>query len=224
MKKVVLIIAITLCLVLSLGLCSCRTAEKEDWTSYTAGEFGILNSDHPLVQITFSTGDKVRLELYTEVAPKTVENFIKLAKSGYYEGLTMHRIIENFMIQGGGYVRKSDYLEETSVSADNIYGEFLANGWTKNNVSHRKGVVSMARAVDYDSASSQFFICSVDCTYLDGSYCAFGRVIDEESMTAVVRISKVATDTFRLKVGSRYTTLTDVPVQPIDIVKVEVQD
>lgn len=224
MKKI-LITTITILILLSVtGLCACSNTTDSDWMSGTKGEFGIIDSENPLVQITFSTGDTVRLELYPSFAPKTVENFIALTKSGFYNGLTMHRIIENFMIQGGGYNRTDKYLTESEKTVNNIYGEFSANGWTKNNVSHKKGVISMARATSYDSASSQFFICSVDCDFLDGQYSAFGRVIDEESMQAVLKIGKVLTGNFPLKVGNSYMQMSDVPKETINIVKIEVRD
>ena len=222
-KTLTIFILILLSLTFVLALCSCSDQSNNDWINGTKVEFGITDIKNPLVQITFSTGDTVRLELYPSVAPKTVENFLNLAKSGFYNGLTMHRIIESFMIQGGGYKRSDSYLTETEKSANNIFGEFSQNGWS-NNVSHRKGVISMARATDYNSASSQFFICSVDCALLDGQYSAFGRVIDEESMSAVLKLSKVSTGAFPLKVGNSYMRMSDVPESAIDIVKIEVRD
>ena len=110
------------------------------------------------------------MELNADAAPVTVENFMKLAKSGFYNGLTFHRIIDGFMIQGGdpeGTGRGG--------SKDKIKGEFSSNG-VNNPISHVKGVISMARSQDPDSASSQFFITVADATYLDGSYAAFGTV------------------------------------------------
>lgn len=221
MKKISII---TIVLVMLLVVCcSCSTSAKSDLLKYTAGEFGVKNADNPLVEIKFSTGDNVRLELYPSVAPKTVENFIKLAKAGYYNGLTMHRIIEDFMIQGGGYIRNEEGYLVNSDEVETIFGEFSANGWT-NNVSHLKGVISMARSNSYDSASSQFFICSVDYPYLDGNYCAFGRVIDEESMNAVVKISKVLTSRGYYQVDEQLYSMSDVPVERIDIKTITVYE
>lgn len=228
MKKIIAVIIIISVFILTISaFVGCDKDKLSDWSKYTAGEFGIKNSDNPLVEITFSTGDKVRLELYPNEAPITVENFIRLAKAGTYNGLTMHRIIANFMIQGGGFTRGNEMVlySPDLPGVTNIKGEFSANG-VANNVNHLKGVISMARATDMDSASSQFFICSVDYPSLDGLYAAFGRVIDEESMQAVVRISKVQTGT-----GYAYyegyplpVKTTDIPVDPINIVKVEVRE
>ncbi len=118
-------------------------------------------------------GTEYRIELYPEFAPKTAANFVALVESGFYNGLTFHRIIPGFMAQGGD-------PEGTGMggSKDKIYGEFAANGWTANSLSHKRGVISMARSQDMNSASSQFFICFDDCTFLDGNYAAFGKVIE----------------------------------------------
>ena len=112
----------------------------------------------------------IELELYGEAAPITVENFVNLANSGFYEGLTFHRIISGFMIQGGGYD-----ISDNDMDAPTIKGEFQSNG-IKNKIKHERGVISMARAEDMDSASSQFFIMHEDASHLDGQYAAFGRV------------------------------------------------
>ena len=116
---------------------------------------------------------EIKLELYPDIAPKTVANFKKLAESGFYDGLTFHRIMKGFMIQGGDPLGNG-----TGGSDENIYGEFTANGF-KNNLSHTRGVISMARnGVDMDSASSQFFIVHQDSTFLDGQYASFGKVTE----------------------------------------------
>lgn len=223
MKKTLVLTLIFVMLISTIAFVGC---EKDDWiTKYTAGEFGIKNADNPLVQITFSTGDTVRLELYPDQAPITVENFIRLAKAGTYNGLTMHRIIENFMIQGGGYTRGEDMVLHIPdlPNVNTIKGEFILNG-VSNNVRHLKGVISMARANDLNSASSQFFICSVDYPSLNGSYAAFGRVIDEESMQAVVKISQIQTGYGYINYNGYMNLTGDIPVEPINIVKVEVRD
>ena len=113
---------------------------------------------------------KIEVELYEELAPITVKNFVDLAKDGFYDGLTFHRIITGFMIQGGD--PKGD---GTGGSEKTIKGEFAQNG-VENNLSHTRGAISMARSTDMDSASSQFFIVQSDSTYLDGQYAAFGKV------------------------------------------------
>ena len=118
----------------------------------------------------------IKLELDEGTAPITVENFIKLAKDGFYDGLTFHRIMDGFMIQGGDPLGNG-----TGGSKDKIKGEFTSNG-VNNPISHVKGVISMARANDPNSASSQFFITVADSTFLDGSYAAFGRVTEGQEI------------------------------------------
>lgn len=127
----------------------------------------------------------IKLDLYPDVAPKTVANFKKLTESGFYDGLTFHRIMEGFMIQGGDPKGNG-----TGGSDEEIFGEFTANGFT-NNLSHTRGVISMARnRVSMDSASSQFFIVQQDSTFLDGQYASFGKVT--EGMEVVDQITKDA--------------------------------
>ncbi|MBQ8546046.1 MAG: peptidylprolyl isomerase [Clostridia bacterium] len=113
----------------------------------------------------------IELELYGNAAPITVKNFVALANDGFYEGLTFHRIIDGFMIQGGGYE-----IDGTEKDADSIKGEFSSNG-VKNPIKHERGVISMARTNDKNSASSQFFIMHEASSHLDGEYAAFGKVI-----------------------------------------------
>jgi len=131
-------------------------------------------------------GKEIKLELYPEKAPTTVENFLKLAKEGFYDGLIFHRVIEGFMIQGGDPTGTG-----TGGAKDKIKGEFLANG-VANDLKHERGVISMARSRANDSASSQFFIVHRDAPHLDGSYAAFGRVVD--GMDTVDEIAAVETD------------------------------
>lgn len=112
------------------------------------------------------------LKLDPEAAPKTVENFVNLAKSGFYDGLTFHRIMKGFMMQGGDPRGNS-----SGSSGTQIFGEFAANGWTQNTLQHVRGTISMARSQRYDSASSQFFIMQQAAPHLDGNYAAFGHVV-----------------------------------------------
>ena len=138
------------------------------------------------VKITMESGDAITLELYPEVAPITVENFVSLVKEGFYNGLIFHRVIAGFMIQGG------DPLGSGFGGSDKtIKGEFKMNG-VNNTLSHERGVISMARSQMPNSASSQFFICHADATFLDGQYAAFGRVI--EGIETVDEIAKVKTN------------------------------
>lgn len=139
-----------------------------------------------MVEIEMENGGVIRLELDATAAPLTVANFEKLVKEGFYDGLIFHRVIEGFMIQGG------DPLGNGMGGAkDNIKGEFLMNG-VRNPISHRRGVISMARAQDPNSASSQFFIMHQDGTFLDGQYAAFGHVV--EGMDVVDEIANVRTN------------------------------
>ncbi len=125
-----------------------------------------------MVRIEMDNGAIIEIELYPDKAPKTVANFEKLVSEGFYDGLTFHRIIRGFMIQGGDPKGNG-----TGGAKEHIYGEFAANGFPQNDIRHTKGVISMARAMDPDSASSQFFIMHEDAPHLDGSYAAFGKVV-----------------------------------------------
>ena len=125
-----------------------------------------------MVIIEMENGGKIEIELYPEFAPKTVENFESLVKSGFYDGLTFHRIIPGFMIQGGDPLGNG-----MGGSEKKIEGEFRQNGFSANTLKHERGVISMARAFDPNSASSQFFIMHADAPHLDGSYAAFGKVV-----------------------------------------------
>ena len=139
-----------------------------------------------MVIIEMENGQKIELELCPEAAPETVRNFESLVKRGFYDGLTFHRIIPGFMIQGG------DPLGNGMGGAEkNIKGEFRANGHN-NPLKHERGVISMARAFDPNSASSQFFIMHADAPHLDGQYAAFGKVIS--GMDAVDEIASIPTD------------------------------
>lgn len=129
---------------------------------------------------------EIKLELYPDVAPITVDNFVKLVKDGFYDGLTFHRVISGFMIQGG-----CPYGTGTGGPGWQIKGEFAMNG-VKNDLHHKRGVISMARAQNPDSAGSQFFIMHEDGLFLDGQYAAFGKVT--EGMDVVDEIADVQTD------------------------------
>ena len=129
---------------------------------------------------------KIEVELYEELAPITVKNFVDLAKDGFYDGLTFHRIITGFMIQGGDPLGNG-----TGGSDKTIKGEFAQNG-VKNDLKHTRGVISMARSMMPDSASSQFFIMHKDAPHLDGGYAAFGKVVD--GMDAVDEIADTEVD------------------------------
>jgi len=131
-------------------------------------------------------GGKIKLELYPDVAPITVENFVNLVGEGFYDGLIFHRVISGFMIQGGDPMGTG-----MGGSGNRIKGEFAMNG-VKNDLSHERGVISMARSQMPDSASSQFFICHADAKFLDGQYAAFGKVT--EGIEVVDEIADIPTD------------------------------
>ena len=141
---------------------------------------------NPIVTFNFDDGAEIKAELYPEFAPNTVNNFISLVNKGFYDGLTFHRVIAGFMIQGGCPAGNG-----TGGPGYSIKGEFEANGF-KNDIKHTEGVLSMARAMDPDSAGSQFFIMHKDAPHLDGQYAAFGKVT--EGMDVVNDIARVPTD------------------------------
>ncbi len=139
-----------------------------------------------MVVIEMEGGGKIELELYPEFAPQTVKNFEELVKSGFYDGLTFHRIIPGFMIQGG-----DPQGTGFGGSEKKIKGEFRSNGFRQNTLKHERGVISMARSFMPDSASSQFFIMHADAPHLDGEYAAFGKVVS--GMDIVDEIASVPT-------------------------------
>lgn len=152
-----------------------------------------MNAQNPIATITMEDGGVIKLELYPEIAPNTVKNFIHLANSGFYDGVIFHRVIEGFMIQGGDPDGRG-----TGGPGYRIKGEFSNNNH-KNDLSHERGVISMARqgnpyfpASAYNTAGSQFFIMHADSDFLDGDYAAFGKVI--EGMDVVDRIATTETD------------------------------
>ena len=143
-------------------------------------------AQNPIVTITMENGDCIKAELYPEVAPNSVNNFISLVKKGFYDGLIFHRVINGFMIQGG-------CPDGTGMGGPGytIPGEFSQNGF-KNDLRHTEGVLSMARAMHPDSAGSQFFIMHQKSPHLDGAYAAFGKIT--EGMDVVNKIAETATD------------------------------
>ena len=150
-----------------------------------------------LIEIEMENGEVMKGELYPEVAPITVENFLKLIDQDFFAGLIFHRVIPGFMIQGGGYDRN---LQEKRAAS--IKGEFKSNG-VNNELKHTTGVLSMARTMIRDSASSQFFIMHQDAPHLDGEYAAFGKIT--EGLDVVDRIARTPTN------------FQDMPLQPVVI-------
>ena len=139
-----------------------------------------------MVIIEMENGKQIKIELYPEIAPVSCKNFEKLVSSGFYDGLIFHRVIAGFMIQGG-----CPKGTGTGGPGWHLMGEFEANG-VKNDLKHTRGVISMARSAQYDSAGSQFFIMHEDAPYLDGQYAAFGKVV--EGMDVVDEIAVTPTD------------------------------
>ena len=162
MKKIIPALMAALCL--ALTACGQTPADASASAAEPIGKYTAV--------IDIADYGAITLELDGDSAPLTVANFVKLAKDGFYDGLTFHRIMDGFMMQGG-----DPNGNGTGGSDETIPGEFSANGYD-NPISHTRGTISMARAQDPDSASSQFFICQADSTFLDGSYAAFGRVTD----------------------------------------------
>jgi len=182
MKKFLILV---LCLAMAiLPACSKQDADAKG-TAQTANNDKAA-SNYPIVTMEVEKFGTITLELYPDVAPNTVANFVELANKGFYNGLTFHRIISGFMIQGG--CPNGDGMGNPGYS---IKGEFSANG-VKNNLKHTRGVISMARNnISMDSAGSQFFIMHADASYLDGQYAAFGKVI--EGMDVVDAIATTPT-------------------------------
>ncbi len=162
-----------------------------------------MATKNPIVTITLESGDSISVELYPEIAPNTVKNFISLVQKGFYNGLIFHRVIENFMIQGG-------CPEGIGIGGPgySIPGEFSSNGFA-NDLKHTAGVISMARSQMPDSAGSQFFIMHKDSPHLDGMYAAFGKVT--EGMDVVNEIATTATD------------YSDKPLNPVVMKEVTVE-
>ncbi len=201
MKKNIMVISLIAILVLALALTGCgkktNVDENESTGDYTTstqtsgdveenkeveGDSEMNNVDtanpyvdiekNPIVTMEIDGVGTIKMELYPQIAPESVENFISLVKSGFYDGLIFHRVIPGFMAQGG-----DPNGNGTGGAPYNIIGEFSANG-IKNDLSHTRGVLSMARSSEPNSASSQFFIVTTDSTYLDGNYAAFGKVLE----------------------------------------------
>ena len=178
MKKIVLALAAVLCL--GLTACGQTPADASASAAEPIGKYTAV--------IDIAGYGAITLELDGDSAPLTVANFVKLAQAGFYDGLTFHRIMDGFMMQGGDPKGNG-----TGGSDETIPGEFSANGYD-NPISHTRGTISMARAQDPNSASSQFFICQADSTFLDGSYAAFGRVTDGMDVVDAVCADAQPTD------------------------------
>ncbi len=158
-----------------------------------------------VVRVKMQNGGEFAIELMPDYAPQTVENFVNLVEEGFYDGLIFHRVIAGFMAQGGDPTGTG-----MGGSGTNIHGEFRSNGFEANTLKHERGVISMARSMQKDSASSQFFICFEDAPHLDGEYAAFGKVI--EGMEVVDSFAEIPTD------------YSDKPLTPIIIETMTIDD
>lgn len=162
---------------------------EEDTSQATDVNYANDVKENPIVTITMNNDEKIVIELYPKTAPNTVANFISLVEDGFYDGLIFHRVIPGFMIQGGDPDGNG-----TGGPGYTIEGEFTANGF-ENNLKHERGVISMARAQDPDSAGSQFFIMVEDSASLDEQYAAFGKVMEGmETVDAIVSTERNAAD------------------------------
>ena len=192
-----------------------RRPESDDYSVYYVtgeGKDYAANHDVLYADIKVKGYGTITVLLDKTAAPKTVENFVNLAKSGFYDGLTFHRIMESFMIQGG-----DPSADGTGGNVDEngkkitITGEFSANGCVTNNYSHKRGVISMARGNGYDTASSQFFICNADASSsLDGKYAAFGYVVD-----GLIIVDKITEDYIKYADTSDNNVIKNQRKQPV---------
>jgi len=152
--------------------------------------------------IELENSKKMIVELYEDIAPITVKNFLKLVDEDFFKGTVFHRVIKDFMCQGGGYyIKDKRFIDQKH--ADSIVGEFTANGH-KNDLHHELGVISMARTSDPNSGSSQFFLCVDNCKHLDNQYAGFGKITDKESLDVLVELNSYPT-------GQVDYSLTDWP-------------
>lgn len=184
--------------ILTAGLCLVLLATMTSCQKNNVGGTKTVKKN-PIVTITMADDSQIKIELYPDKAPNTVNNFISLVNSGFYDGLAFHRIIDGFMLQGGD-------PEGTGRGGPGymIKGEFSSNGFKGNDIKHVAGVISMARSQSRDSAGSQFFLMIGTADWLDGDYAAFGKVVDDKSLEVCMKLGKTPT------VGSP----TDAPIDP----------
>lgn len=205
MKKI-LLFAVCVVMLLVCTSCADNTTKKQPITTQSTVQtksLDELTQNTVAIAIELEDGRSMNAVLYPDLAPETVDNFLKLIDEDFFSGLIFHRVIPEFMIQGGGMDK-----DMTEKETNTIKGEFDINGF-KNPLPHERGVLSMARTNVPDSASSQFFIMHKDSPHLDGQYAAFGKISDEESLKVVDEIANVPTTS----VGMHQ----DVPSEPIII-------
>lgn len=184
-KRLTLLATVT---TLCIAMVGCSSKKDKEIKSHEVKTevIGEENEKNPIVTMKIKEYGEINIELYPDVAPNTVNNFISLIEDGFYDGLIFHRIIENFMIQGGDPLGNG-----TGGPGYTIAGEFSSNNF-ENNLKHTVGVISMARTLEPDTAGSQFFIVTSDSPHLDGEYAAFGKVIT--GLDIIDEIGKVDTD------------------------------
>ena len=164
--------------------------------------------NHPVIKIHVRNLGTMTAELYPEKAPLTVANFLSLIEQDFFSGLIFHRVIKGFMIQGGGYNAEMEHKD-----APSIKGEFRANGFAQNDLKHTRGVLSMARTSDPNSASSQFFVMHMDAPHLDNQYAGFGLVTDGLDVLDAIASTRT---------GNYGWYMQDVPTEPIVIERMEI--
>lgn len=199
-KKIILAATVCTAIIAAMG---CTKNESSKEVKESNDDSIVESGELPIATIVVKDYGTIEAELYPSKAPNTVNNFISLANSGFYDGLTFHRIIDGFMIQGGDPEGNG-----TGGPGYSIAGEFSSNGYTENDLKHTDGVLSMARARSKDSAGSQFFIMAEEAPHLNGQYAAFGKVT--EGLDIVKTINSV-------KTNSNDKPLTDVIIEEIRV-------
>lgn len=214
-QKYLTIMIVLFILILAVGCQSGLETELED--EKKSGDLTSLsdedvNIEHPIIQIEIEDGGIMIFELYPEFAPETVENFVGLVESGFYDGLKFHRIIKGFMIQSGDPKGNG-----TGGSDMTITGEFAKNEFPQNTLKHTNGVISMARSKDPDSASSQFFIMDGTASTLDGNYAAFGKLIKGEDILSAIASTEVVKNPVS---GEKSLPINDMIIKKIILLEI----
>lgn len=212
MKKIKKIVVSALAIVMSLAMVGCGSSNIETGENNSSDNSTTQverPENLPIATIKVKDFGTIEAELYPDKAPNTVNNFIELANSGFYDGLTFHRIVKGFMNQGGD--PKGDGTGDPGYS---IKGEFSGNGYKANDLKHTTGVLSMARAQNPDSAGSQFFIMAGDSPNLDGQYAAFGKVISGLDIVEAINNSEVEKNK---STGEKSTPVTPIVIEEIKV-------
>lgn len=212
MKKIKKIVISVLALVMTLAMVGCGSSNVETWDN-NSGDSSTTQVERPenlpIATIKVKDFGTIEAELYPDKAHNTVNNFIELANSGFYDGLNFHRVVKGFMNQGGD--PKGD---GTGGPGYSIKGEFSGNGYEANDLKHTSGVLSMARAQNPDSAGSQFFIMAGDSPSLDGQYAAFGKVINGLDVVEAINNSEVEKNK---STGEKSTPVTTIIIEEVRV-------